>query len=1245
MEKDKNKRPFNVLSKKGFMTMALAGVMAVTPFMLTGCGKDGVNGKDGSNGQDGTIIKSGLDYSEFTNAKIGDFFIDTNDYILYQKTATGWTVVMENYGRPGGSGDDGSKWYSGDGAPTSQGKVGDFYLNLLNHDIYEKKESGWVLIGNIDDSNEEEVEASKQIGNHYMISDGLTEMAANAVELVVDDNTGIAYAVYLASETTLGEATQLVKIAKFNIMQPTNVEWIEVFNRATDFGGQPLLECNIIDVSSTKVRVFAVNKSTWKYYYKDVDKKTNQVGELKEVKFKTNESSDPVEFSKSSVNQYISSISGTAFNELQITTKILNVDGYFYTTAVGGAGTRNVLFLKSTDGDTWTVQSVINNTTNYEAMLEYHNNKFWVMCRNGGTTPSNNKQQNLMYSEDGITWTKSNLALETSDTRPYLFKYQGDLYLAYSSPMSTDYSTIRTWRCNIHVGRIVSGQDGETFEEIVYKESKYGIVYYALTDWYGNMIMLYSSGEMHPTEGLMGTWSQGKDCLNYTIIHQQEPELSFKTLDSISIIQQPNITEYAVGDTFSSEGLVVRARYSDGTYNTVTNYTLSIPDMTTAGTKTITVAYTVNSVAKTATFDITVSEIEKELSSIEIVSKPTKVRYVLNEEFSSEGLVVQANYNVGAPEIITTYTLSTPDMTQIGTQPITITYVEDGITQTITFNIEISEEISTYNKLPSIQSNGTQYINTGYTTSANTKVVVRMEKPDNSGVTGGKWLFSSAEGSVRNFGFCIKENGAYVLDFGGTRYQTGTINWQEGDNTITIGNGEFTINDTILVNGLNVTGTPSTSINPLYFLQSPTSTNNSYLAGIIYEISVYEGDTLAMHLIPAQRIEDNRIGFYDTVGEKFVFSVTNEDFTEGPEEVVKVLSEITVQEDPTTTQYAVNETFNPEGLRVKATFEDGSYKYVNDYVLSTPDMTTAGTKTITVTYELNGVTKTTTFDIVVSDVQKELTSIQIITNPTKVTYEVGQEFSSEGLSVQANYNIGTPAIITNYTLSTPDMTQIGTQIITITYVEDGVTQTVDFEIIVNEKSYRELTSIVADGTQYIDTGYTTKSNTKIVIEMDKPNDEDLTGGKWLFNSTGSTSNRNFGFNVKPSGAYVLDYGNTRYQTGTINWQEGKNTITIGNGEFTINDTDLVTGLNVTTTPSTSLGTLWFLTAASSDSESYFVTTIYKISIYEGDTLVMNLIPAQRVEDNKIGFYDTVGEKFILSKTTADFTAGIDGSQE
>lgn len=367
-----------------------------------------------------------------------------------------------------------------------------------------------------------------KIGCHYMINNGLKEMAANAVELVVDERTAISYAVYLSSENSFGESDELVNLAKFNVMQPTSVEWQTVFNKHLDFDGDPLSECNLIDLDKDTIRVFALNLKTLKYYYKDVNKKTLSVGTMQEVKFKTDENTLALPFDKDNINTLLDSLNAQTFPYLQFTTAIIKVGTYYYTTVCGGNQIKNFLFMKSIDGDTWTFVSLVNHMVNYEAMLAYQDGKFWIMCRNGLTEKSKERQQNLLFSSDGLTWQESNLSLITSDTRPYLFNYQGELYLAYSSPMPNDYSTVRPWRCNIHVGKITTKNGKQTFKQVIYKESKFGIVYYALKDWYGKMIMLYSSGELHPTEGLMGGWSQGKDCLNYTILLENDPTLKFK---------------------------------------------------------------------------------------------------------------------------------------------------------------------------------------------------------------------------------------------------------------------------------------------------------------------------------------------------------------------------------------------------------------------------------------------------------------------------------------------------------------------------------------------------------------------------------------------------------------------------------------------------------------------------------------------------------------------------------------------
>ena len=78
------------------------------------------------------------------------------------------------------------------------------------------------------------------------------------------------------------------------------------------------------------------------------------------------------------------------------------------------------------------------------------------------------------------------------------------------------------------------------------------------------------------------------------------------SLSSISVSGQKK--EFNVGDEFTHDTAVVTATYSDNSTKDVTAAaTFSTPDMTTAGTKEVTVSYTEGDVTKTAKYDITVN--------------------------------------------------------------------------------------------------------------------------------------------------------------------------------------------------------------------------------------------------------------------------------------------------------------------------------------------------------------------------------------------------------------------------------------------------------------------------------------------------------------------------------------------------------------------------------------------------------------------------------------------------------------
>lgn len=107
------------------------------------------------------------------------------------------------------------------------------------------------------------------------------------------------------------------------------------------------------------------------------------------------------------------------------------------------------------------------------------------------------------------------------------------------------------------------------------------------------------------------TYHMGTEALEFTIVVSIDP-VAPATLSSIALSGQS--TAYEVNETFSFDGTVT-ATYSDGSSKTVTPTSVSAPDMSTTGSKTVTVSYTEGEETRTATYTITVTE-EHEESSI-----------------------------------------------------------------------------------------------------------------------------------------------------------------------------------------------------------------------------------------------------------------------------------------------------------------------------------------------------------------------------------------------------------------------------------------------------------------------------------------------------------------------------------------------------------------------------------------------------------------------------------------------------
>lgn len=142
-----------------------------------------------------------------------------------------------------------------------------------------------------------------------------------------------------------------------------------------------------------------------------------------------------------------------------------------------------------------------------------------------------------------------------------------------------------------------------------------------------------------PTNGdnAVGFTNNAQSRLNYVVVNYESSGSTEPTLNSISLDTTNVNKTFTVGDTFSYEGLIVTAHYSDNTNPVIeSGYQVSTPNMSTTGTKIVTVTYN----GKSATYQITVNE----AAPTSITASVSKTYYV-GEAITSDDITVKDNNN------------------------------------------------------------------------------------------------------------------------------------------------------------------------------------------------------------------------------------------------------------------------------------------------------------------------------------------------------------------------------------------------------------------------------------------------------------------------------------------------------------------------------------------------------------------------------------------------------------------------
>ena len=190
------------------------------------------------------------------------------------------------------------------------------------------------------------------------------------------------------------------------------------------------------------------------------------------------------------------------------------------------------------------------------------------------------------------------------------------------------------------------------------------------------------------------------------------------------------------------------------------------------------------------------------------------------------------------------------------------------------------------------------------------------------------------------------------------------------------------------------------------------------------------------------------------------------------------LVSIAVSVPPTKVIYKAGEYFDPSGMVVTATFDNGTTKNVSGYTYSPTRTLQQDDSVITISYTKKGITKTTTQNITVV----YLTSIAITNPPTYTSYYDDEIFNTAGMEVTAYYSDSTSAVITTYSVSPSGALPYGTTSVTISYSEGGITKTTTQNVSVSIRTYdyTNSTVITSGGTYNLSGLGATHRNIRVV---------------------------------------------------------------------------------------------------------------------------------------------------------------------
>ena len=447
------------------------------------------------------------------------------------------------------------------------------------------------------------------------------------------------------------------------------------------------------------------------------------------------------------------------------------------------------------------------------------------------------------------------------------------------------------------------------------------------------------------------------------------------------------------------------------------------------------------------------------LSKIQVASQPTKTEYIVGEDFDASGLSIKVTYSDSTTDTITSgFTLSSPDMSTKGTKEVTVTYEEDDIIRTTTFEIVVSfEEVTVAEAIALIEQAEDKKTADVYEVYGvvcdNTKDGVYIADEYNE---------QELSKKIRLYGLdndTAKELivGAKIVVEAKLQYFSSKSEYQTISSTLEVISYDTEVEK--LVTGISIYRGPekttyyvgdNISKLDLSGLKIKVFYNDGTDSIVVYndspeefanafEVSGFDTSTDGyMHLVFTHKVSGESKDIYDTQYKIYVNKVA--------------VSKIEVTTNPTKTTYQSGEDFDPTGIVITATNNNGSTFVVEDESLlsyrtiSQDGKVHDGDTYVTVIYNNNN---NITAKINITVEEKYVTGItaEMPSGYHDDTYDIGDTLSTRSLVIYINYSDGSSIKFTSKTgfdgfnFSEPDMSTAGEKVVEVSYYDEDLQET------------------------------------------------------------------------------------------------------------------------------------------------------------------------------------------------------------